>query len=213
MHSLAHGIRRKNKFPNRTVYKLSMIKQLRYITGKSGFNLPLFLVIFFALYYGFYFYVGVVTPGGKTFSPFLYRYLNIPEWLSIAVIKCTILLLKIAGYPVYQKSANNVTIAGSTGVTIIWACLGMGVMVLWTAFIAAHKATLAYKLKWISIGIVSIYTFNVLRIVTILLSFKYHWRYPLSFDAHSTFNTFTYIITVVLMAIFIIQYNRAQKKL
>lgn len=190
-----------------------MIKQLRYITGKSSFNLPLFLVIFFALYYGFYFYVGIVTPGGKTFSPFLYHYLNIPDWLSIAVIKCTMVLLKIAGYPVYQKSANNITISGSTGVTLIWGCLGMGVMVLWTAFIAAHRATFAYKLKWISIGIVSIYAFNVLRIATILLSFRYHWHYPQSFNAHSTFNDVTYIIIIMLMIIFIVQYNRAQKKL
>ena len=194
-------------------YVFEMMKQLRYLISKSNFNIIYFLVAFFILYIGFYFYVGVCTPGGKTFSPFLYHYLNIPNWLSIAVVKSAMLVLKIAGYSVYQKSANNITITGSTGVNIIWACLGMGVIMLWTAFILAHKARIAYKLKWIGIGIASIYFFNVLRIVAILLSFKYNWRYPQSFDAHSTFNDFTYIIIIVLMIIFIIKYNRRMKML
>lgn len=188
-----------------------MIKQLRYITAKSNFNIFYFLFVFLVLYYGFYFYVGLVTPGGRTFSPFLYNYLNVPNWLSIAVIKSAILLLKTACYSVYQKSANNITITGSTGVNIIWACLGMGVMMLWTAFIMAHKATFAYKLKWTGIGIAGIYFFNVLRIVAILLSFKYNWHYLQSFDAHSTFNDFTYIIIIILMIIFIGKYNRRMK--
>src|SRR5699024_6440173 len=100
---------------------------------------------------------------------------------------------------VYQKSAVNITITGSTGVNVIWGCIGVGVMILWLAFIMAHKAGILYKLKWIIIGIAGIYLFNTLRIMGILLSFKYNWGYLQSFNAHATFDNITYVIIIIFM--------------
>ncbi len=189
-----------------------MMKQLRYVISKSNFNIIYFLLVFFFMYYGFYFYVALSTPGGRLYSPFLCHYLNIPDWLSIVVVKFSVILLKIAGYSVYQKSPANITLQGSTGANIIWGCLGAGVMILWFAFIVAHKARLVYKFKWIIAGILIIYFFNAMRIATILLSYKYNWSYLRSFNAHSTFNNITYIIIVILMLLFIRNYNRAKKQ-
>ena len=199
-------------YASKKKYVFGMMKQLRYVTGKSNFNIIYFLAIFFILYYGFYFFVGLSTPGGKIFIPFLYQYVNIPNWLSIIVVKFTMLLLKIAGYNVYQKSPENVTIIGGTGANIIWGCIGIGVMVLWFAFIMAHKAQLIYKLKWIIAGVIIIYFFNAVRIAAILLSYKYKWSYLKSFNAHSTFNNITYLIILALMFFFVRNYNRREKK-
>ncbi len=95
---------------------------------KSNFSIVYFLVIFFILYYGFIIYVGLSTPDGKIYSPFLYSYLNIPDWLSIFVAKAATLVLKILGYNAYQKNTSNISIYGSRGVTIAWGCIGVDVM-------------------------------------------------------------------------------------
>ncbi len=179
---------------------------------KSNFSIIYFLLVFFVLYYGFILYVGLITPGGKTYSSFLYSYLDIPDWLSMIVAKASTLLLKVFGYSAYQKSAVNVTIHGSRSVTIAWGCIGVAVIFLWLAFIVAHKAKFAYKLKWVAAGIVLIFAFNIIRIAAIVLSYYYGWKYFQSFNAHSTFNTFTYIIVIILMAIFVFNYNKLERK-
>lgn len=179
---------------------------------KSNFSVIYFILIFALLYYGFYGYIGLSTPGGKIYSPFLYRYLNFPDWLSIAVVKTTLVLLKIAGYSVYQKSPFNITITGGHGANIAWGCIGIGVTVLWFAFIMAHRARFIYKLKWIAAGIALIYLFNAVRIAAIILSYQHHWRYMQSFNAHATFNNITYVIIIILMLIYIRNYNHTEGK-
>ena len=179
---------------------------------KSNFSIVYFLFIFFILYYGFIIYVGLSTPGGKIYSSFLYSYLNIPDWMSMFVAKASTLLLKILGYDAYQKSAVNVSIHRSRGVTIAWGCIGMAVMFLWFAFIVAHRANFIYKLKWIAAGIILIFLFNIIRITSIVLSYFYNWTYIQSFNAHSTFNFITYIIVILLMGLFIFNYNKMEKK-
>jgi len=154
----------------------------------------------------------LITPGGKTFSPFLNSYLDIPDWLSMFVAKASTLLLKILGYDAYQRSAVNVTIRGGRGATIAWGCIGAGVMFLWFAFIVAHKAKFMYKLKWIIAGIALIFIFNISRIVFIALSYYYHWHYMLSFNAHATFNFITYGIIILLMGFFVFKYNKLQRR-
>ena len=179
---------------------------------KSNFNIIYFLVILLFFYYGFYFYIGLTTPGGKVFIPFLYRYLNIPYWLSTVVVKTSIVLLKATGYEVYQKAPENITIKGSTGANVTWGCIGIGVTILWLAFIIAHTAACIYKLKWIIGGIIVIYFFNAIRIVAILLSYRYNWSYLKSFNAHSTFTNITYLIIIILMYFFVRNYNFHEKK-
>lgn len=179
---------------------------------KTNFSIIYFILIFLILYYGFYIYVGFATPGGKIYSSFLHSYLNIPEWLSIIVAKASTFLLKITGYNAYQKNAVNITIEGIRGVTIAWGCIGVGVMIVWLSFIAAHKADIKYKLKWIGLGIVLIFVFNVIRISLIILSYYYHWAYLQSFDAHNTYNFITYIIIIILMSIFVYNYSKNERR-
>ncbi len=179
---------------------------------KNNFSIIYFLLIFLILYYGFIIYVGLITPGGKIYSSLLYSYLDVPDWLSAFVAKASTLLLKIVGYNAYQKNPANITIHGSRGATIAWGCIGVGVMFVWLAFISAHKAKRTYKLKWIIIGVLLIFLFNILRISFIILSYYYHWKYFQSFNAHSTFNYCTYIIIIIMMGIFIYNYNKNEKK-
>ena len=172
------------------------------------FNVLFFLIIFAALYYSFIAYIGIVSPGGKGYSPFLNHYLNIPAWLTYFMCTSAKTLLQFGGYDVYQKAPNNVSIHGSLGVNIIWACLGYGVMSFWVAFIAAHKARWLYKIKWIGIGIASIVVINIIRIASIPLAFHYNWKRYTAIEVHFLFNVVCYILIVGLAALFVYRYQR-----
>ena len=161
---------------------------------------------------GFYFYVGLTSPGGKLFSPFLARFANFPYWLSALVSGSARLLLTIAGYAVYQKSPTNITIIGGKGVNIAWGCLGVGAISLWIAFIIAHRWAIKYKIKWIAAGVVFIFVVNIVRIAMIALSNYYGWKYMQSFNAHTSFDALTYAVILILMLFFTLQYSRQKNK-
>ena len=180
---------------------------------RSDFNIIIFLAVFLLLKEGFYFYVGLTTPGGRLFSPFLATYANIPYWFTVATAKSSKLLLEIGDYTVYQKDAANITISGSRGVTLAWGCLGMEALSVWFAFITAHRCGIKYKLKWIVAGIVLIFIVNTLRIVMIALSNFYKWSYFQSFNAHRSFNTLTYCIIILLMLIFVYNYRKSKRSI
>ena len=180
---------------------------------KSDFNIIKFLVIFIVLLQGFYLYVGITTSGGKLFFPALAKYLNIPQWLTLVVSKSSKILLELCGYSVYENGEANLTITGSRGVTIAWGCLGAGAMSLWIAFIIAHRSAVKYKLKWIFVGLILIFITNILRIMMIVLSNHYAWSNFIKLNAHTSFNLLTYTIILLLMLIFVRNYNKQNKQL
>lgn len=116
------------------------------------------------------------------------------------------------GYDVYQKSANNVTIHGSHGVTIIWACLGFGVMSFWTAFVTAHKAGRQYKARWIATGIGFITAINVLRIALVALANHYNWKAFNAIEPHFAFTVVSYMAVISLALWFSKTYNHTKKE-
>ena len=177
----------------------------------STFNILRFLFVFFILKLCLNAYIGILSPGGKAYSPFLQQYANVPAWFTYFICKCAKGLLQVMGYSVYQKALNNITIRGSRGINIIWACLGFGVMSFWTAFITAHTATWKYRLKWIMIGIFLITGINIIRIALIALGFHYNWKAFNAIEPHFAFNVVSYIAIFILTGWFIIKYKKAHK--
>ncbi|MBS1745630.1 MAG: archaeosortase/exosortase family protein [Bacteroidetes bacterium] len=180
---------------------------------RSEFNIILFLFLYFFIKYGFYFYIGLATPGGNVHISFLEQYANIPYWITLIASDLSALSLKLFGYEVHQYGADNVTIAGSKGVTIAWGCLGIGAIGLWIAFIVAHKAKVKFKLKWILAGVVAIYLINIIRIDMIALSNHYNWKYLQSFNAHESFDILSYAVILVFMLVFILIYKKNKIKI
>ena len=143
------------------------------------------------------------------YSSLLNTYANFPACrLSHFICKCAKGFLQLLGYSVYQKKANNITIAGSRGINIIWACLGLGVMSFWVAFVTAHTASWSYKLKWAFIGVILITGINILRIALIALGFHHHWMAFTAIDIHSSFNIVSYIAILLLSLWFVMKYNK-----
>ena len=180
--------------------------------SRSSFNILRFLLVYVLLSVWFFCFVGITSPGGKVYSPFLDNYLNVTSWLTGFIAKSCLALLKLAGFQVFQRAPNNVTITGSRGVTILWACLGFGVMSFWTAFVTAHKATWKYKLQWCTGGISIIIALNIIRITLIALGNHYHWITFTALEPHATFNIVSYIILLMLMGWFAWQYKRHEKR-
>jgi exosortase/archaeosortase family protein len=174
---------------------------------KSDFNILRFLILFIVLVEGFYLYVGIISTGGHYYSPFLARYFNFPYWLTIAVAKGSALFLQLSGYSVHQAKAANISINGATGVTIAWPCLGVAPISLWIAFVAAHRYKISYKLKWVITGILIIFLINVLRIAVIVLSNYHKWFYLEHFNAHTSFNILAYAVILLMMFLFIKNFN------
>ena len=179
--------------------------------SSSTFNILQFLLVYALLAGWFYCFIGITSPGGKTYSPLLDHYFNVPRWLTWLIAKSSMAMLQLSGFTVYQFAPNNVTIMGSRGVTIIWACLGFGVMSFWTAFVTAHKATWKFKLKWCLSGIIIIIALNITRITLIALANHYHWLAITSLEPHATFNVASYILLFLLVVWFITRYKHYQE--
>ena len=172
------------------------------------FSIPVFLLAFLLLTAAFYTYIGIVSPGGKTYSSFLDKYANFPAWLTYFICQCAKGLLQVLGYEVFQKSANTIAIRGSRGVNIIWACLGFGVISFWAAFVVAHKAAIGYKLKWLLTGAAFITLLNIIRIASIALANHYRWKDYQSVEPHFLFNVVSYIAIIALAVLFAYRYQK-----
>ena len=177
----------------------------------ANFNIIRFLLVFSFLNAGFYSYIGIVSPGGETYNSFYDHYANFPAWLSYLICKGAKGLLELGGYDTYQRTLNTLAIEGSRGVTIIWACLGFGVMSFWVAFVTAHRADWKYKLKWAATGIFLITGLNIVRIALIALATHYNWKAFKAVEPHLAFNIASYILIFGLAIWFISAYNRRIK--
>ena len=176
------------------------------------FNVLTFLLLFGLLYSSYIAFIGIASPGGKWYSSFLDRYANVPAWLSYFISASAKGLLKVAGYNVHQKTPNNITIQGSPGVNIIWACLGFGVMSFWAAFVVAHKAAIRYKIKWLLAGFAFITALNIVRIASIALANHYGWNTYTSIEPHFLFNVVSYISIAAFGVLFAYRYDKCVPK-
>lgn len=177
----------------------------------DNFHILRFILVYALLTGWFYCFIGVTSPGGKVYSAFLDDYLNIPRWLTWFISKSSLGALKLAGFKVYQRAPNNVTIIGSRGVSIIWACLGFGVMSFWTAFVTAHTARWQYNLKWCLSGIAIITALNILRIILIALGNHYHWVAFNTIEPHQAFTIASYVVLFLMVVWFTRHFRRSVK--
>ena len=142
------------------------------------------------------------------YFPLLDHYFNVINWFTWLIAKAAVALLQLFGFNTYQRAPNNVTIVHSRGVTILWACLGFGVMSFWTAFVTAHKAAWQFKLKWSVAGAGIITALNIIRIALIAVANHYHWLIITSMEPHEAFNIVSYILLFGLLFWFIKKYKQ-----
>lgn len=173
----------------------------------SSFNIIVFAAIVIVLNTLFYIYVGLVTPGGSTYSPFLEKYFNLPVWTANGLAKLSATLLNVIGFETYQKSLKNISIIGGGGANITWGCIGFGVISCWIAFVVAHKARKNFKMKWLIAGILFVFVLNVFRLMLIPVAIHNNWHFISSLNVHTSFNIACYILLIIISIVFVRNYQ------
>ena len=159
------------------------------------------LVIFFTLYLGTLFLIGITSPGNY-YNLFIDEHLNYVRWLKQSLQYGVVKLLKIVNisttvFPNYQVSITN-----GRSILINNSCVGYGVYSFWIAYIMANNGKLLSKLSWIFFGLLLIWFINVLRISLFLYTVNHSRRMPLGLDHHTWFNIAAYGCIFIMMYFF-----------
>ena len=161
---------------------------------------------FCLLYFGTLAIIGLSAPGGY-YSPFISKYLNYVEWLRMSLLVSSKLFLSFLGYSSFIKGEYILQLNEGAAIKMVYKCAGYGVMSFWSAFIIANTGSLFTKIKWIFLGLITIWLINILRISLLLIALQKKWDIPLGFDHHTWFNIFSYLYIFILIYF----YDKSQK--
>lgn len=90
------------------------------------------------------------------------------------ILYSTAFVLEVLGYPIeIEWSSRLVKIVGTVGVTIGEPCIGLGVMALFCALIVAYPKHFYKKLWFLPLGLLLIYSLNILRISLLAIMVKF----------------------------------------
>ncbi len=175
-------------------------QNIKNFLGNPSYRfLLLFLSLFLLLYYFNIFYMGITAPG-NFYIPFLDEHLDYIQGFRHLLIGASAAVLRLLGHEVFQ-SDTTVHAYNVGGVTVVYSCLGLGVMSFFIAFVAAWpNRSVKSKLLFLPLGLLLIQTLNIIRFVAITL----FWRqlpYKSLIDHHTLFNIILY--AVLLGAIYI----------
>ena len=162
-----------------------------------------FVVLLVALYFlfsqGNLFMNSVTSVGGRFYNAYIAEHFNYIQWLKSSLIILGTGIIKLFGfYAIYNEM--DVMVIDGPYLRINYACLGLGVMSFFAAFVIAFPAKLNAKIKLFFIGIVMIYVLNVLRIagLGVLLGFFKSQRNNFTYH-HEVFNIIVYICIFLLL--------------
>ncbi len=161
-----------------------------------------FLLLFLFLYLGTEFWIGVTSPGNH-YCKFCDDYFNYIKWLRNSILKAAEILCNIFGYK--ATKLNNITIEGVSGfkVTMVYSCIGYGILSFWTAFTITYPSAFKRKIKWLFGGLICLWFANVVRICLLLIyvnNVKNIHSFP---KHHLAYTIVTYVIVFILIYFFV----------
>lgn len=191
---------------------LSTLQPVVKMNFKKTVSHPLFIyllrfgVVFCVAYFTTVAVEGLSTPE-HYYSPFVQHYLDYPSWLRASLLNGAKLLLAVFGYHTVIPDAYHLVVVGGKAVQLIYACLGVGVMSFWLAFVLANRGPWQRKLLWVLGGMMCIWLINVTRISLVLLKNNSGKDRMWGLDNHTFFN----ILSYVALFLMIIWYDRANR--
>jgi exosortase/archaeosortase family protein len=166
-------------------------------------------LLFFAFVYGFNLaFFSITSPYGDYYNAFLDTNLNYINWLKATILFGSNQISQLIGIDSYIPNSYSLKAVGGTRLLIGEACLGLGVMSFWIAYILADGSSWKRKLLWCIGGLLSIWLINCLRVAFMLLAFEKDWKLVITTDYHTAFNVIAY--GFVFLQIYI--YNRSAAK-
>lgn len=192
-------------------YRNQVDLEIYDLKSKSNKNYPVIafvlkLSILSVLFYYFnLFYIGITGEGGSFYLAFLDQHLNYIKWWRDSLMYFSTKLLSMVGLnsTVYYY---NFKITNGPTVWVGWSCLGYGVSSIWAALLLSYPFRYINKWKYLIMGLLAIYTINVLRIAAV--GYAYTNYRNINIDHHLVFNICTYIF-IFLMIRFLINKEAA----
>lgn len=169
-----------------------------------------FLAIFAFLYFGTFYWIGFVTPGGY-FNEFAAQNLDYVSAIKSSLLFGTKTLLSLFDIQTVEFKNHVIRFVNGKGVRIAYDCVGYGVYSFWIAFVIANKSSVTRKLIWIIIGLFMLWSVNVIRISLFLVSENKNWTMPLGIDHHDWFTIVAYAV-IFLMIFAFDKINNNQKR-
>lgn len=171
-----------------------------------------FIIYFIALYFlleGFNVaFIGVTAKGG-IYIPFLDEHLNYINWWRQFTIESTATVLRWFDYIVYTNK-YQLKVIGKYGFTMVYSCLGYGVMSVFAAFVITFPGRIKARFGFLVLGLVIIQLLNTLRLV--LLSLYWNRKDPLvNMDHHDLFNIVVYAVLIILVYIWLKYVSKVTK--
>ncbi|RYD78638.1 MAG: hypothetical protein EOP53_10900 [Sphingobacteriales bacterium] len=141
----------------------------------------------------------VTTEGGRFYNAYITEHFNYIQWIKSSLIFFGTWIIKAFGFYAIHNEMDVMVIDGPY-LRINYSCVGLGVMSFFTAFVIAFPAKLKPKIRLFVIGIVMIYTLNVLRIagLGVLLGFFKSQRDNFTYH-HEVFNVIVYLCIFLLL--------------
>jgi exosortase/archaeosortase family protein len=149
-----------------------------------------FVMLFVVFYYFNISYFSLTTPTSQHYNLFLDQHFNYIQVLRWMLLSGTALLLKCMGYSAIFNN-YDLLVAGHGTIQVVYACLGLGIVSFFIAFIIAYPKPLKSKLIAIIVGVVVIEFLNIIRFAILAL---YGNNANQLIDHHTLFNIIMYIV-------------------
>jgi len=153
-----------------------------------------FILLFLALYYLNIVFFSITTPGSRHYVPFFADHLNYIKVLRDILIACSATVLRWFGFAVVAND-YSLLVAGRGMITLVYSCLGLGVMSFFTAFVIAYPKAVKAKIIFLVSGLPVIQLLNITRFV--VLALFWNNRSQQIIDHHTIFNALIYIIIAI----------------
>ncbi len=177
---------------SQTFYKIWKDAYIRFVIS--------FVSLYLILYYFNEVYIGITAKGG-IYVPFLDQNLNYIKWWRNFSIQITADILRWLGNIVYTN-ATQLKVIGKSGFTLVYSCLGYGIMSAFTAFCISFPSPFKYRVGFMLFGLIFIQIMNIGRFVLLSLYWNNHNRF-LGLDHHDLFNILIYISLIVISYLWI----------
>jgi exosortase/archaeosortase family protein len=136
------------------------------------------------------------------------------DWLRYSILHTGKALCKLIGVKCHIENIYFIRLDDkSSGLRMVYRCVGYGVMSFWAAFVLANKSRLVKKIYWVLLGWIVIWIINCIRVVLLLTALEKNWSVNKYVDHHALFNIVAYGFIFLLIFTYLYLDNPSNKRL
>ncbi len=171
-------------------------------------------LIFLVLIHSFNtFNLAITVPGGSVYSSFLDNNLNYIAWIRSFILYMANVITHILGTNSFVDLPETLRAVHGSYVIMGSACIGLGLMSFWLAFVIANPGSLRKKIFWCITGILSILFINSVRAALLLIAINNHWKVNRFMNHHTMFNIVAYMLIGLLIYFFMTKNKKEAEEL